>query len=286
MNNPLHAQPFQKWSALHPQLLWAYEGAVAPDALHHFGVRHPDSLNAWLIQKGKVRLTSGSATLHAKRNEWIFFSGQFIKQDFSPAARILSLSFRIHGTEMPHHTPVILPITKYPELERAALKLTGFLEKILPGVRTDLAEQSLTQSKFAQVFSRFAHWLEEYYKIRADTGISLTPQQHVDGRLARVLERLTFQSLVQSASTSSLAQSVGLTAGHLDRLFVREFGATPRRMRENRRREEALQRVAHSDTPFKQLAYELGFSNPAHFSNWFHRSFQTSPKAYRQQHSS
>ena len=283
MRDAAPMQTFQQWSALHSQLLWAYEGTVAADALHHLGVRHPESLSAWLILKGSVRLASGSTTLRVRRNQWVFFSGQFVKQDFSPAARVLSLNFRIQGAAMPHHAPVIVLSEEHSALERAARKIIVLLEKILPGVRNELSSQSLTQLEFYRVASRFAHWMEEYFKARVASDALTARHQHVDNRVSKVLERLTFESLAHSAPMSSLAQSVGLTTGHLDRLFVQEFGATPRRMREIRRREEARQRVAHSDVPFKQIAYELGFSSPAHFSNWFRSCHKISPRACRRQ---
>lgn len=99
--------------------------------------------------------------------------------------------------------------------------------------------------------------------------------------MTRALTVLMGTPLHEACSETRLAAEVGLSAGHLEQLFVREMGTTPRRLRERHRRDEAARRVRHDDTSLKQLAWELGFGSPSHFSNWFRRVFGMSPRAWR-----
>ncbi|EAR61970.1 AraC family transcriptional regulator [Neptuniibacter caesariensis] len=58
-------------------------------------------------------------------------------------------------------------------------------------------------------------------------------------------------------------------------------GTTLQELRDNIREELARQYLQHSRQPFTQIAYSLGFSDPAHFNRAFKRWTGETPTAYR-----
>ena len=61
---------------------------------------------------------------------------------------------------------------------------------------------------------------------------------------------------------------------------VDQFGV---QMHVHRRLELARHMLRETRLPLKEIAFELGFSSPAHFSNWFRGRLQTTPTAFRNQ---
>jgi AraC family transcriptional activator of pobA len=47
---------------------------------------------------------------------------------------------------------------------------------------------------------------------------------------------------------------------------------------------EAKSMLQNSSVPIKEIAYVLGFSESAHFSNYFKKHTNTSPVSYRKNH--
>ena len=87
--------------------------------------------------------------------------------------------------------------------------------------------------------------------------------------------------LNQRFTDHELAESVGLSAAQLTRLFVNAFDLTPRRYFERRRLESACQALAHTQSSIKEIAFRHGFEYVSHFCNWFHRLKATSPSRFR-----
>ncbi len=50
---------------------------------------------------------------------------------------------------------------------------------------------------------------------------------------------------------------------------------------ERRKLEVAKHRLAAEDTALKEIAYQLGFRHPPHFTTWFKRRAGLTPLAYR-----
>ncbi len=63
---------------------------------------------------------------------------------------------------------------------------------------------------------------------------------------------------------------------------LNQQGTTLQEFRDQIREELARQYLEHSRQPFTQIAYSLGFSDPAHFNRAFKRWTQETPTAYRQ----
>ncbi|AHF89792.1 AraC family transcriptional regulator [Opitutaceae bacterium TAV5] len=282
-------RPFREWQALLPTLIWAYAGRVDAQVRHSLEMR-TQRMTAWLITRGQVRLVSDDTALVVRRGAWVFFCGRFQKHDFSPAAELVSVSLRVpaDGEAVWRHAPFVVKAARHPELERAARALIGLVEAHAPTAMAGLAHRTMPPAEAARIGARALEWAAVCMEVRRAAGMS-PEEERAGGRrrghpkVARALERLTEAPLHERYPEARLAKEVGLSPGHLEQLFVRELGTTPRRLREHYRRREARYRVGHSDVSLKQVAWELGFGSASHFSNWFRRVFGQSPRAWRRE---
>ncbi|WP_052361872.1 AraC family transcriptional regulator [Geminisphaera colitermitum] len=276
------ARSFARWQAIYPQLIWAYAGRVDAPTQHLLEV-FTRRMTAWLVTRGHVQLVSDDTILTVKRGQWVFFCGRFQKHDFSPAAELVSISLRIPAeseTEW-RHAPFVVKAAEHPQLEKTARALIALVTRNSPASNRSALQRPMPFAEALRINARAFEWAAACMDARMAAGVPMGEPRRGHPKVTRALTVLMGTPLHEACSETRLAAEVGLSAGHLEQLFVREMGTTPRRLRERHRRDEAARRVRHDDTSLKQLAWELGFGSPSHFSNWFRRVFGMSPRAWR-----
>ncbi len=82
-------------------------------------------------------------------------------------------------------------------------------------------------------------------------------------------------------SNRTLSDVSGYHINHLNRLFLRQTGATVHRYLLNVRIEEAKKLLMNTDLPLSDIAEQTGFNSSAHFSSYFRKTSGTSPSEYR-----
>lgn len=80
---------------------------------------------------------------------------------------------------------------------------------------------------------------------------------------------------------TAYSAQLGLSAERLNRLVRAEAGRSAQQVVHERLAREACRRLVHEHVPVSQLAFELGFADPAYFSRFFKRHFGKAPGAYR-----
>jgi len=78
------------------------------------------------------------------------------------------------------------------------------------------------------------------------------------------------------------AAALGLSAERLNRLVRAETGLSAQQIVHERLVREACRLLMHVQAPVSQLAFDLGFDDPAYFSRFFRRHTGLAPAAYRQ----
>jgi AraC family transcriptional activator of pobA len=78
------------------------------------------------------------------------------------------------------------------------------------------------------------------------------------------------------------ADRLGLSPERLNRLVRAEAGRSALQAIHDRLAREACRRLVYVAAPISQLAFELGFEDPAYFCRFFKRQTGASPRAYRQ----
>lgn len=101
-----------------------------------------------------------------------------------------------------------------------------------------------------------------------------------DSRVRRAANFME-QSLNESVTAQSIADAVGLSTRHLDRIFLASVGMRPLTFFREMRLRYGLWLLKHTDWPVAAIAADCGFSDAAHFSREFRRRHAMSPSSFR-----
>jgi AraC-like DNA-binding protein len=283
--NPARLQ-LQDWSQIRADLAWIYEGQVEP--VHRDAACRPDLLGAWLVLAGEARLVQEKQTFRAARGDWLVIRQGRGHQYFSEDARILSIRFT---AEWPDRTPlydaglsVLLKSGRFPRLVEAGHALLEVARPHIPAHTNMLPGQPMPFGDFVAIRRAFWGWLIELHEALTSVGVEATRTLLDDERIVnvlRVVDRLPFSTRLREGELAKLA---GLQAGHFVRAFRQQVGRTPKRYFDELRRSACRRTLAGSDTPIKEVAFDLGFARLSDFSAWFRRVEGISPREFRRLH--
>ena len=85
--------------------------------------------------------------------------------------------------------------------------------------------------------------------------------------------------------TDDLSRLTCLSKSHFIRLFRQEMGCTPLQYIISKKMERAQSRLVTDHIEIKEIAFQLGFSDPSYFNRLFKKSTGITPREYRAFHS-
>ena len=112
-------------------------------------------------------------------------------------------------------------------------------------------------------------WLRARYGVGPHSPIA-RGQRLSQRSAARVLEYID-AGLGDDLSVTELAEVAGLSTAHFSRLFRATFDKSPHRFVLERRIRAAEKLLSNGQQTIAQVAYQLGFSSQAHFTQMFRR---------------
>jgi ActR/RegA family two-component response regulator/AraC-like DNA-binding protein len=108
------------------------------------------------------------------------------------------------------------------------------------------------------------------------------PGGSLDARVEQVLSRIDAASRARSPfSERALAADLRMSRNAIWRLLHRELGMTFRKCRQTVLMRRAVLALAHSDEHVRQIAFSLGYRDPAHFGHDFRGYFRSAPTEFR-----
>ena len=102
-----------------------------------------------------------------------------------------------------------------------------------------------------------------------------------DASLMRRFETLLDEHFLQQWSVSDYAAHLACAPGHLSRVCRQASGMSASKLIEARLVREARRLLAFTGLGIAQIAYELGFNDPAYFTRVFSRAAGLSPRRFR-----
>jgi transcriptional regulator GlxA family with amidase domain len=102
----------------------------------------------------------------------------------------------------------------------------------------------------------------------------------MDPRIAAIIDRMR-TDLHRPLSIAELAAGVNLSASRLIHLFRAETGVPPARYLRDLRLRRARAELQRTFLSVKQVMFQVGFSDPSHFSRAFKQQYGVSPRALR-----
>ncbi len=269
---------------IHNKLIWANQRTVEDHCLQ--GKTWSGNVTGcWLILEGGVRLINSKREIHAKEGEWLFISSLHAQQHFQKNTRIISIRFLLEylgGKPLFQRTDhQLFESHRYPELKKAARNLVSTFQ---PWQKKDELLLSVRETPLQQHFqiqAAFNLWLSSYIDVMLKQGESIQRFSRFDPRVEKALYYIEHQPLSLKFKEEALAEHVGLSVNQLLLLFRKETGTSPFSFYNQRRLKAAQNCLAETTIPIKELAFDLGFGSPSHFSTWFKQIEKCSPRAYR-----
>lgn len=283
--------PLREWSHVHTELQWIYEHAVAANFRNHATQKRRKGYGAWLIRKGRVRITMESGRRYeAGPGKWVFTPPEDFHQQFSADAHILSLYFLCHWPSgenvLSSSGALVVAGADHPMLERKAVQLERMVRRHLPDADRRYYSCFSDYELFLNFHTHFLQWLAVWFKVQQLHGTGLTRLSADDDRLLRATRCLNTAPLSEGIPHEALHRESGLGEAHLNRLFLAEYGMTLRKSWEQRKLAHAKTCLETSRLRVKEIAYSLGFKSDSHFMLWFKQQTGKRPKEYREIHRS
>jgi AraC family transcriptional regulator len=115
------------------------------------------------------------------------------------------------------------------------------------------------------------------------TGSHSAPQsrERLPGHLVRRLRDFVESSLADDLDVTTMAEVAQLSPAHFARAFAATVGTTPFRYMMSRRLARARELLERTQRSALEIALDVGFKTPSHFTSRFRREFGVTPRAIR-----
>lgn len=102
-----------------------------------------------------------------------------------------------------------------------------------------------------------------------------------DKRLKKLYE-LVIANFKEEKSTAFYAEKIGLTSKRLNEILKEKFNLTITKFLHNQLILEAKKEISFGEKNFKEIAFDLGFSEQAYFSRFFKKQTGLTPESFQQ----
>jgi AraC-like DNA-binding protein len=178
-----------------------------------------------------------------------------------------SLALSGHPRFFPHSSVRLTTATRK-IAEEFVLEL-WWADEVSPGRLEDLLFNLIIA-----VIESYSGWRDFSSLLKARPPVAMDPR-------VRQAIALMKQDVTHDFDVDSLAAATGLSRAHFFTLFQRDTQVTPLVYANVLRFEAAVQRLTHSADAVGDVAHDLGFSAPGHFSRFFRAHLGITPSDYR-----
>ncbi|MEL6925418.1 MAG: response regulator, partial [Bacteroidota bacterium] len=192
-----------------------------------------------------------------------------ISDVWMPGHNGLELSQLIRNTATTNHIPLILLTAKSGEAAR--------LEGLEAGANEYLTKPFNRQELLLRVqgLIKWQQQLQEKYR-SGDFSIA-APSQPTDGFMLRLVEKIKAEIGNEKLSVQALAEAMHLSRVQLFRKIKSLTGQTPTLFIRQIRLQTARQLLRDKSRTVAEVAYEVGFKDPAYFSRVYSETFGHAP---------
>jgi AraC family transcriptional regulator len=155
------------------------------------------------------------------------------------------------------------------------------LNSLLVLLRTELMRREASSSFVEGIAQAIAIHLAREYGETNEELHDVSPS--LPGFKLRQITDWMAEHLAEEFSLERLAEQVGLSRFHFQRLFKAATGVSPSRYQINLRLNTARQLLRETKMSVVDVALEVGYTDPSHFAQLFRRETRLSPSEYRRQ---
>jgi AraC family transcriptional regulator len=155
------------------------------------------------------------------------------------------------------------------------------LNSLLGLLRDELMRTQASLPFVEAIAQAIAIHLARSYGVTDEEPHSSSPS--LPGHKLRQITNWIAEHAAEEFSLERLAEQVGLSRFHFQRLFKAATGVSPSHYHINLRMEEARRLLRETKMSVVDIALEVGYTNPSHFAQLFRRETGLSPSDYRRQ---
>lgn len=192
------------------------------------------------------------------------FSNQFLVENSIPLSFIDSLNLFHNYGQSP-------PLTPQKEQFDTILQFTNQIFKLF---NSDAAMKNLSIGAFLKLLLIECNNICAINPIESDIDTS-------GDNLIRAFKKAVEKNYKNEHSTTFYANALYITPDHLNRTFKAKIGKTAKDYIQARIITEAKRLLYFTDLANKEIAFELGFNEPANFSAFFKKHTQLSPSNFK-----
>lgn len=168
-----------------------------------------------------------------------------------------------------YETPFVKPC------EKDTTKLNFILENLIEEFQqNETAQYDMLQSYLKQFIINSVRVKKENYVIKEDT----------ETRLFKDFSLLVEQNFKTMHTVTDYANRLGLSPKSIAKHFQKLGAKTPLEFIKNRILLEAKRLLIYTDKTVKEIAYELGFNDPAYFTRFFTKAILKSPLQFKKEY--
>lgn len=268
-------------------LYWATKRPVPP-FYQDFYLNAVVHSMAWHLLKGTLEIRyPGQRPRHYRAGCWIFHEAASGLQKFSVDAELISIRFDLlYDSGIPlfnRKESVVIGESEGAALVESAEEMVRVLDRWRSDNANYVDRDTISLTDNYRLESAFYAWIAEYIRLMQANGQAITVDQFSDPRVALAIQLINHHDLQEKLHESEIARQCNLSLNRLNALFRPSLGMTVGEFYTARRLRIATQELLKTAKPIKQIAFGLGFSSPAHFSNWFNDRQHISPREFRRQ---
>ena len=245
-----------------------------------------NAYSIYWIKEGKGVYNVDFESYEFDGNVLFFLSpGQIFSVDSEKVKTAYKLSFtqdfyciQIHDKEVScngvlfnniYETPFVKPCEK--DIKALDFILESLIEELQ---QTQAAQYDMLQSYLKQFIIRSVRIKKENHVLKDD----------VETKLFKDFSVLVHQNFKSMHAVSDYAERLGVSPKTLSKHFQKIGVETPSDFIKHRIILEAKRQLLYSSESVKQIAYTLGFNDPAYFNRFFKKHTLLSPLQFKKQH--
>jgi AraC-like DNA-binding protein len=120
-------------------------------------------------------------------------------------------------------------------------------------------------------------------RLKSETISTNLPFQNNSSRIIRQFKELIDSLYKKFHKVSEYAGEMNITSNYLNEVIKSETGHSAKELIQDRIMLEAKRLATYSDLQLKEISFELGFEDPAHFSKFFKNLSGTDFSSFREQ---
>lgn len=267
------------------------EDAELPDVVHCETIETRSVLHDWEIRPHRharlhqvLVLDQGAGVAELETRRVVLGVGSLLNV---PPGCVHSFKFEVNTTgwvvtlaselldEVLHESEGLASVLARPDLAVASDAHRALVERIFG----EYADRRFARAHMLRVLS--AELLGEV--ARSLEGLDNSHMGGRDDPLRVRFERLVDEYYRDHLSVADYAEMLSVTPTHLSRVMRRATGRPASRVIEDRVLREARRQLFFTNLGVSQIAYLLGYEDPAYFSRVFSKATGLSPKAFRAQ---